>query len=255
MTGDQAPTYKQLDFVKKLLNQYNWQSERDAGKLEATAVLSTLLNVRLDIANGETGEKWSQNVADKFAENLPGKKLTRRTISSLIDYLRSLPKAGQVASDEALAAAGRPKGTLGIPWDNVKRQIREAGRKTPDGFYQIDESHIYKVVLSQNDRLYAKRLVVHEPAVWGEDGTLVKPAVVEWIFEEGAMGKIRPEHKMTEDQATAYGRLYGRCYECGRRLRNELSIYLGIGPICGEREFGGQFKFKIADAKAAINAR
>jgi hypothetical protein len=35
--------------------------------------------------------------------------------------------------------------------------------------------------------------------------------------------------------AIRYGREIGACSNCGRRLTNRISRYLGIGPICGER--------------------
>jgi hypothetical protein len=40
--------------------------------------------------------------------------------------------------------------------------------------------------------------------------------------------------------AVAYGRATGRCSCCGRPLTNDVSIRLGIGPICRGRYFGGE---------------
>lgn len=40
--------------------------------------------------------------------------------------------------------------------------------------------------------------------------------------------------------AVAYGRATGRCSCCGRPLTNDVSIRLGIGPICRGRYFAGE---------------
>jgi uncharacterized protein DUF6011 len=42
--------------------------------------------------------------------------------------------------------------------------------------------------------------------------------------------------------AQRYGKEIGSCYRCGLRLTNRLSRELGIGPVCGGRDFGDQFK-------------
>lgn len=73
-------------------------------------------------------------------------------------------------------------------------------------------------------------------------------------YEDTYLGKVSPEGKFyparecTEDHkalllsvsqdvlsaAVAYGKKEGQCSCCGRKLTNELSIELGIGPICRE---------------------
>jgi hypothetical protein len=62
----------------------------------------------------------------------------------------------------------------------------------------------------------------------------------DWFFEmlRGGMKSLRTEpdaRKMTLDEAAEFGKLYGICCSCGRTLTNELSIELGIGPICREK--------------------
>lgn len=44
--------------------------------------------------------------------------------------------------------------------------------------------------------------------------------------------KLRPETKMTLEQAKHYGKMYGMCIKCGRTLTDEVSIAEGIGPVC-----------------------
>lgn len=44
--------------------------------------------------------------------------------------------------------------------------------------------------------------------------------------------------KAPEEAAVAFGKKFGSCSCCGRTLTNELSIELGIGPICRSKFFG-----------------
>lgn len=97
------------------------------------------------------------------------------------------------------------------------------------GFYVKDEE-VFKVVfnVAQGDgtRAYAKRLN-------GETG--------EWEMARGAIRTLRPEMKMSLEQAlevaksqatNVESRLYGRCFVCGRELTHEDSIDRMMGPVC-----------------------
>lgn len=44
--------------------------------------------------------------------------------------------------------------------------------------------------------------------------------------------------KAPEESAIAFGKKFGSCSCCGRVLTNDLSIELGIGPICRGKFFG-----------------
>lgn len=89
-----------------------------------------------------------------------------------------------------------------------------------DGMYRVD-GVIYKVqhAVHGSGRQYAKELV-------GEGA--------DWSFEyaAGAIRKLRPEHRMTLEEAKEFGALYGTCCVCGRTLTKESSIAEGIGPVC-----------------------
>lgn len=84
-----------------------------------------------------------------------------------------------------------------------------------EGMYKAD-GEIFKVYFTQAGHIATKQLT--------EDGfeyTGRKPLAV-----------IKPEHRMTLDEAKAYGKVTGTCCNCGRLLTNEESIEAGIGPIC-----------------------
>lgn len=51
-------------------------------------------------------------------------------------------------------------------------------------------------------------------------------------YAPGVVRKLRPEHKLTQDQAREWGALYGTCCRCGRTLTAEDSIERMMGPVC-----------------------
>lgn len=68
-----------------------------------------------------------------------------------------------------------------------------------------------------------------------ETGILVTKTLTEDGFEytgKKPLNRIKPEHRMTLDEAKEYGKVTGTCCQCGRTLTNESSIAEGIGPVC-----------------------
>lgn len=90
-----------------------------------------------------------------------------------------------------------------------------------------------KVQLNQSGtRRYAKRLHTIQEIVEGK----LEITRATWEFESGLIAKIKPEHALTEEQAAEFGKLYGWCCICGRRLTREESIERGIGPVCAANQ-------------------
>ena len=108
----------------------------------------------------------------------------------------------------------RPKATKGKP----------AAEVTEDGMYRTPDGEIFKVQIAHHGsgNLYAKRLVVG-----GGKGR--------FEYEAGAIRKLRPEWKMTLEEAKEFGRLYGVCCNCAAVLTDEDSIAAGIGPVCATK--------------------
>jgi hypothetical protein len=93
------------------------------------------------------------------------------------------------------------------------------------GMYNLN-GRIFKVLPSRNsDRHYAQELV-------GEQAT-----GYQFKYARGAMYRLRPEHRMTPEQAAEFGKLTGSCCCCGRLLTNPKSVALGIGPDCRKTYF------------------
>lgn len=88
-----------------------------------------------------------------------------------------------------------------------------------EGFY-MNNLGVFKIQKTQRGYLFAKKLN-------RETG--------DFEGAPGAVNRIRPETRMTLEQAAGYGKLYGRCIACGAKLTDEVSIAAGIGPICGAR--------------------
>lgn len=103
-----------------------------------------------------------------------------------------------------------------------------------DGMYRTPEGVIYKVQIAHHGsgNLYAKRMVPVEN--W--DLEIHGKRKAGFQYEPGAIKKLRPEMKMTLEEAKAFGHLYGMCCVCGAILTDEYSIANGIGPVCGRKK-------------------
>lgn len=102
-----------------------------------------------------------------------------------------------------------------------------------EGMYRLPNGEIYKVqkAIHGSGHLYAKKLVkLDEP-------TTVRGQEAHYAFEmaRGAIQALRPEYRMTREDAKEFGDLYGCCCRCGTVLTDEASIERGLGPICAEK--------------------
>lgn len=104
------------------------------------------------------------------------------------------------------------KETKSMPKVMVKKE------SITEGMYKVGE-RIFKVQRSKTSgNLYAKEL----------NGNSFE-------YAQGAMRIIKAEHRMTLEEAKAYGKATGQCCVCGRELTNEESITNGIGPVCSSK--------------------
>lgn len=130
-----------------------------------------------------------------------------------------------------------------------EREVRQASRPTvvtEDGIYLSPSEEIYKVVFNKASgdgrRLYAKQLHIHDDSgeattgLLGIDPADARTATMSWEYAPGAMRTIRPEWKMSEADATRFGKLYGRCFKCHRALTKEESIARSMGDICAGKQ-------------------
>ncbi len=120
-----------------------------------------------------------------------------------------------------------------------------------DGMYvRSTDGVIFKVYVTRSGQQVAKRA---EVTVVGtdDDGKTVYEA--EMVYEGKApLRTLDATMRMSMDEAQQFGALYSHCCICGDHLENELSIALGIGPVCGGREFGGTFKVMVKTERKRI---
>jgi len=153
-----------------------------------------------------------------------------------INFLsRLLVERGLFVSDEELSqltkkeASARIDALLQTP--RAPKVTREP--EITDGMYRVSLDGgsvmtIYKVqrAVHGSGKLYAKKLVIDDS---------VTPAECYFEYAPGVVHKLRPEHKMSLEDAKRFGALYGSCCVCGRTLTKEESIEAGIGPICASK--------------------
>lgn len=140
------------------------------------------------------------------------------------------------------------------PFKPVEAQPGSPVIATEDGMYKHGDT-FYKLKFAKTGNLWAHRLVMlmtaEEAKAAAERGEKTRAAKFVFAGSPKKLG-ITSGMKLTYEDAKAFGALYSTCCECGRLLTNDLSVYLGIGPVCGGRQFGGEFKFMVDEAKLAI---
>jgi Family of unknown function (DUF6011) len=117
-----------------------------------------------------------------------------------------------------------------------------------DGIYRKADGTIFRVYYNLAEtHLLAKRLVIVDPG----DKELGKKAKVKWVYAGAAGRFVNNDERMPYDEAKEFGALYGMCV-FGHPLNDPVSIHLGIGPVCGGRQFGEEFHFMVEQAKLEL---
>lgn len=103
--------------------------------------------------------------------------------------------------------------------DKLEEQAAPKAPAISPGFYAHNGT-VAEVVKSAAGRLYAKLL---NRDTWRFD------------YAPGVVTLLKPEDRLTLEQAAAMGKEWHHCGICGRELTNEDSIDRGIGPICATK--------------------
>ena len=99
------------------------------------------------------------------------------------------------------------------------------------GVYQLD-SRTYVVRKARGaDRLYALELV-SAPARVMESGEVRN---FELEYRKGMIYQLSDVHRMPAVEVERVSRLYGRCIQCGAKLKAAKSVQRAIGPVCWKR--------------------
>lgn len=166
--------------------------------------LPTATEAQVRYAMSLHGKKTSGSVDPETAE-AGFRAMTRQEISRAIDTMKAMPDAAKKSDT--------PQVTEGM--------YRDPGTGT-----------IYKVQVAHHGsgNLYAKQLVKLDEVRVKRN----KEYSHDFEYAPGVIRAIKPEWKMTRDEAAEWGRLYGACCKCGTILTDEKSIAAGIGPVCAE---------------------
>lgn len=108
------------------------------------------------------------------------------------------------------------------------------GKETPqvlEGAYQVgDDVYKVKTAVHGSGNLYASKWLPEEK---------------KWTYMgQRVFSLLTAETKMTAEQASVWGKLYGRCVRCHRLLTNEISQAHGYGEKCAQDE-GWPYDLKI----------
>lgn len=213
---------KQLKWLNDLLHNRDYSGWPENWRAAAERVKGMF-----DKAIAEGNEPSALNA---WIELNNGNQLTHNDFQSFLDKLQESPKRIDTKTVTVTDASG-----------NIS-QLKDV----EDGVYYVHGT-IFKVKKSKAGKQWAHKLVVvGQPDKGGH-------VAAKFVYAGGvAKNGITAEHKLTYDKAKEFGALYGICCCCGRLLTNELSVYLGIGPVCGGHEFGAEFKFIVDKAKLAV---
>jgi hypothetical protein len=98
-------------------------------------------------------------------------------------------------------------------------------------------TRVFRLHMGGSGLLYAKVLTELEIPRVASNGV----RRFRWEFAKGVMRSIRPENRLTKEQAEAFGRRFSCCVRCGIELDPNITDRDGnrryIGPIC-EKKMG-----------------
>jgi|SRR5690554_2647851 hypothetical protein len=132
------------------------------------------------------------------------------------------------------------KVSLWIDW--LKRQPRENGDRGADlrGAADVDPNELQVGVYRRDGRVYVVRwnkertrkyalVAVESTERLTEAGTIIE---VDFEYERGAIFRLRPEHRLSQEEAAALSVRYGKCIMCARKLKVAKSVERMMGPTC-----------------------
>ncbi len=219
------PQQPQINFAASLLHRLWAPDVATADELAADLPNRTRQQVGVIIDNLQA------LLADMPREATPGQ----------VDYLRSL-WARKMKRETELDAVFEEKLST-FSFDTAKKMIDQLKQladvvapvvpQLAEGMYRDPESgQVYKVQKSrESGKLYAKELVRLDEPVIKRD----KEMTHDFVFVSGAIMRIKPEWRMTLEEARTWGQETGTCCNCGALLTDPVSVEAGIGPKCAGR--------------------
>jgi hypothetical protein len=201
--------------------------------------ITSLLRDRLSTLGFPTVE------AAEAALNLTSQ--TKGTATVLIDRLKGMPKDPDTAMPDVVARStrngkGNRPGTCTacghlVPQDAGYYYLTNSGTwavhhkvgecssapvpapvQVTEGLYKAADGTIVLVYMTRNARLAGK---VHTGR--------------SFRYQQGAAALAATGHRLTAEEASAFGKLHGNCVACAKDLTDDRSIAVGYGPVCAKR--------------------
>ena len=205
-------TYRQLAYIRSLATERGMDADDIVTRAEALTdrkAVSTLID-RLKAVPVPRKEASPEAVAEIDSLRAVVNKLPQRGREFAISLIQQFDQRGSLSDRQ---------------WPYVKSLILQGQDNQPEpvepGLYRVDGS-VVKVYLTDRGRPACKRLIV----LGSGRGS--------FRYERGLLGKVRPEHRLTEDEAQAFGRQHGLCCACARHLDDDRSLAVGYGPVCAD---------------------
>lgn len=200
--ADRLPATQETQRLRDAADEAHALTSREASKLidklKAAVPAQTATAKQLAFIDTLIDERIAE--ADREVFKASARKMSPAKASEAIDTLKAMPKLAPVTKMDASAEA------------------------VTDGVY-VKDGVVYKVkvAIHGSGNLYAQQF---------------DPETKTYSVARGMVRKLRPEHRMTEEQAQEFGKLYGVCCRCHTPLTDEESIARGMGPDCYSKQFG-----------------
>ena len=103
-----------------------------------------------------------------------------------------------------------------------------------DGIYKVPDGQIFKVYHTVHGANQQVAKVLHvEMTGTDKDGKCLYSGEWEYLGKK-PLRFIKPEYRLTQEQAKQFGLVYSFCCNCTRDLTREESIHVGYGPTCAK---------------------
>lgn len=110
-----------------------------------------------------------------------------------------------------------------------KKQANSSGQTVEPGVYVLGDWIVKLQMNKAGTNAYTSRWVETKSEYLNENDEHVKG---KWEYDPQLKGMLRPEHRMTMEQAKAFILKYGQCAKCAHKLKAAKSVEEGIGPVC-----------------------
>lgn len=212
-------------------------------------------------SNGGRSVRMATEPQVQYVKNLMAARVVteteRKTWTTMLEVGLTFDQASSIITrlkTRAFSAQAEKAKATRMATDNQKRYITDLlGTKVWDKEVDVDaltfeEASTLLDALKEAPRKPRNQVAKVGDGIYVYEGQYVKVLVAiygsgrrytkvfnteteEWERKGNLLGKLRPEHKLTEEQASRFA-IYGRCVSCNRPLTDELSIARGMGKDC-----------------------